>query len=215
MPTLYILYRKGEDFTEMGKSVTVTYSSGEWSGYLVRDKIGFFGNFSMAIGPFALITSSTEFFIEGAEWVGILGLAYRSLAKVYIYGCWCIYHAYMPEICRDTPTILGSNSTLYNMQPQSSVGTVWDSLREENFLRDVFALQLCPPKESTIFPGTFVEQGGSMVSQSFLSHVAGICNNRVQVSVIHNTCNSIVHNRRWVESIIHFTRLESQFTTPR
>ena len=67
----------------MGKSVTVTYSSGEWSGYLVQDMIGFAGgNFSMNAGVFSLITSSTEFFIEGAEWVGILGLAYKSLAKV-------------------------------------------------------------------------------------------------------------------------------------
>ena len=67
----------------MGESVRVTYSSGEWSGHLVRDKVGF-GDFSMEMCQFSLITSSTEFFIEGAEWVGILGLAYKSLAKVWL-----------------------------------------------------------------------------------------------------------------------------------
>ena len=40
---------------------------------------------------------------------------------------------------------------------------MWDSIRESNELRDMFSLQLCPPKESTLFPGTFVKQGGYMV----------------------------------------------------
>ena len=61
----------------------MTYSSGEWSGYLVKDKVGF-EDYSMEICAFSLITSSTDFFIEGAEWVGILGMAYKSLAKVAV-----------------------------------------------------------------------------------------------------------------------------------
>ena len=65
----------------MSKSVGVTYSSGEWSGYLVKGKVGL-GDLSMVEGVFALITSSDKFFIERADWAGILGLAYRSLAKV-------------------------------------------------------------------------------------------------------------------------------------
>jgi beta-site APP-cleaving enzyme 1 (memapsin 2) len=116
----------GKDFIDVGKAVKVTYSSGEWSGILVKDKVGF-AEFSMEMSHFSLITSSTDFFIEGAEWVGILGMAYQSLAK-----------------------------------PDSSVGTVWDSIRRPNALQDVFALQLCPPRESTLFPGTFVKQGGYM-----------------------------------------------------
>ena len=43
-----------------------TYTSGEWSGYLVADKVGF-GDFSMDESNFALITSSTCTF----DWVGI------------------------------------------------------------------------------------------------------------------------------------------------
>ena len=77
-----VCYRSGKDFIDVGKAVKVTYSSGEWSGKLVRDKVGF-AEFSMEMSHFSLITSSTDFFIEGAEWVGILGMAYQSLAKVY------------------------------------------------------------------------------------------------------------------------------------
>ena len=76
-----LLHRTGEDFMNVGTSVSVTYTSGEWSGYLVADKVGF-GDFSMDKSNFALITSSTAFFIAGADWAGILGLGYRSLAKV-------------------------------------------------------------------------------------------------------------------------------------
>ena len=43
------------------------------------------------------------------------------------------------------------------------MGTVWDSVREANSLQDVFTMQLCPPRESTLFPGTFLKQGGYMV----------------------------------------------------
>ena len=80
-PVVSIHYSTGQDFVNMSQSVGVTYSSGEWSGYLVRDKLGL-GDFSMVEGVFSLITSSDEFFIERADWAGILGLAYTSLAKV-------------------------------------------------------------------------------------------------------------------------------------
>ncbi len=61
--------------------MTVTYSGGEWSGTLARDLVSIGGSPSVEL-EFALIQSSTKFFIPGAEWVGILGLAYDSLAKV-------------------------------------------------------------------------------------------------------------------------------------
>ncbi|CAI8027696.1 Beta-secretase [Geodia barretti] len=120
------IHSTGDEFINVSKSVGVTYSSGEWSGYLVKGKVGL-GDLSMVEGVFALITSSDKFFIERADWAGILGLAYRSLAK-----------------------------------PEPGVGTVWDSVRETNGLQDVFTMQLCPPRESTLFPGTFVRQGGYM-----------------------------------------------------
>ena len=49
------------------------------------------------------------------------------------------------------------------LQPNPDVGTVWDSVRGENSLRDIFSMQLCPPRESALFPGTFLKQGGYMV----------------------------------------------------
>lgn len=76
-----LFFRMGEDFVDVGKDITVTYSAGKWSGSLVRDKVGF-GGFDVEMCHFSLITSSSDFFIEGAEWVGILGMAYQSLAKV-------------------------------------------------------------------------------------------------------------------------------------
>lgn len=49
------------------------------------------------------------------------------------------------------------------------MGTVWDSIRESNRLQDVFSVQLCPPKESTLFPGTFNGQGGYMVKPNLIA----------------------------------------------
>ena len=51
------VFRTEEDFV----NVAQTYTSGEWSGYLVADKVGF-GDFSI---NFALITSSTCTFDMG------------------------------------------------------------------------------------------------------------------------------------------------------
>ncbi len=67
--------------------MTVTYSGGKWSGTLVRDVVSIGGAPNVEV-EFALIQSSSMFFIPGAEWVGILGLAYDSLAKVnaWFYG---------------------------------------------------------------------------------------------------------------------------------
>lgn len=76
-----VFFRVGEDFVDVGKTIKVKYSAGEWSGRLVKDKVGF-GGFNMGISHFSLISSSSDFFIEGAEWAGILGMAYQSLAKV-------------------------------------------------------------------------------------------------------------------------------------
>ena len=47
----------------------------------MRDAVSIGGSPQVEV-EFALITSSSKFFIPGAPWVGILGLAYESLAKV-------------------------------------------------------------------------------------------------------------------------------------
>ena len=54
---ILVAFGTGEDFV----NVALTYTSGEWSGYLVVDKVGF-GDFSMDESNFALIISyfSTE-----------------------------------------------------------------------------------------------------------------------------------------------------------
>ena len=164
---------------DMGKTIKVTYSSGEWCGNLVRDMVGF-GVFNMEMSYFSLITTSTDFFIEGAEWVGILGMAYESLAKV-----WSCFESKLIEYKTHTNRVwqgkhwmgfkLMATAISWGMlqlrrcfskiiQPDSSVGTVWDTIRPANTMQDVFSLQLCPPKESTLFPGTFIKQGGYMVS---------------------------------------------------
>ena len=163
----------GQDFVDLGTSVSVTYSSGQWSGYLVRDRVGF-GDFSMDDGPFALITSSTEFFIKGADWVGILGLAYRSLVKVqsqFVLRTLLVVYILTSLICQVVYIIVWGAVLL---QPRPEVGTVWDSVRGANSLQDLFSMQLCPPRESILFPGTFVKQGGYMVTFPSYMHQHGI-----------------------------------------
>ena len=65
----------------MNKPVSVTYSGGKWSGTLAKDLVSI-GSSPPVEVEFALITSASNFFIAGAQWSGILGLAYESLAKV-------------------------------------------------------------------------------------------------------------------------------------
>lgn len=69
------------------QDVTVSYSGGEWSGTLASEMVSIGGS-PLVEAKFALIESASTFFIPGAEWVGILGLAYDSLAKV-------CHHAYV------------------------------------------------------------------------------------------------------------------------
>ena len=65
----------------MNKPVSVTYTGGKWSGTLARDLVSIGGSPPVEV-EFALINSASNFFIAGAQWSGILGLAYDSLAKV-------------------------------------------------------------------------------------------------------------------------------------
>lgn len=68
-------------YVSTNRQVSVTYTGGDWSGTLVRDVVSIGGSPQVEV-ELALITSSNKFFIPGAPWVGILGLAYESLAKV-------------------------------------------------------------------------------------------------------------------------------------
>ena len=68
-------------------AVSVSYTGGEWSGVLAKDMVSI-ATAQHDSAPhstkafIALIKSSNHFFIHGATWEGILGLAYPSLAKV-------------------------------------------------------------------------------------------------------------------------------------
>ena len=73
------------NFRDLSTEVSVLYTSGEWSGTLASDMISVIS--SQGASPpteayVALIESSKDFFIRGAEWEGIMGMAYPALAKV-------------------------------------------------------------------------------------------------------------------------------------
>ena len=70
-------------FKSSGNSVSVTYTQGYWKGVLGEDRIHLppLGNASITVN-IACINSSTNFFINGSQWQGILGLAYEHIAKV-------------------------------------------------------------------------------------------------------------------------------------
>ena len=57
------LHRTGEDFVNVGTSASVIHTSGQWSGYMVADKVEF-RDTGMDESNFALITSSTYIYIS-------------------------------------------------------------------------------------------------------------------------------------------------------
>ena len=72
------------NFHELRTEVSVSYTGGSWNGMLAKDLISV-GNSdtNQSIEAYiTLIKSSRDFFIKGAEWEGIMGLAYPPLAKV-------------------------------------------------------------------------------------------------------------------------------------
>ena len=75
---------------EFGSSFSVSYTVGSWKGSRVRDSLHIDGNsFSVT---FDLIKEAYNgFFVAGAEWVGIFGIAFRKLAKVCgVCVCVCV-----------------------------------------------------------------------------------------------------------------------------
>ena len=66
---------------DLQRSVSVTYTSGEWTGTVSKDQLSL-GNTAPFEAYFALIESSDNFYIDQATWVGILGMGYSSLVKV-------------------------------------------------------------------------------------------------------------------------------------
>ena len=68
----------------------MSYTAGDWTGTLAKDYIAIQGPshswYNRIEAFFVLITESQHFFINDAAWVGILGMAYGSLAKVCCGG---------------------------------------------------------------------------------------------------------------------------------
>ena len=82
--------------------MSIRYSVGEWSGVLARDKISIIDSKNITepvVTEFALIKTSENFFISGAQWEGILGMAYSSLAKVRA-------HKYIIKFCLSSLVLL-------------------------------------------------------------------------------------------------------------
>lgn len=93
IPVLHIAY-SSSTYMELGTSINVRYTSGEWSGTLSKDMVSL-GNTVPFEAYFAVIESSKNFFIDQATWVGILGLGYSSLVKVRPR----LYLSIVPQYC--------------------------------------------------------------------------------------------------------------------
>lgn len=59
----------------------MAYTEGGWSGRLGKEMVRVGGREPMEV-YLAVISKASGFYIRGAQWQGILGLAYPSLAKV-------------------------------------------------------------------------------------------------------------------------------------
>ncbi|KAL4218310.1 Beta-site APP-cleaving enzyme [Mactra antiquata] len=69
-------------FHDLGRNVDVPYTQGSWSGILGTDKLtlsSFPG--STVTANIACINEAKEFFINGSNWQGIMGLGYAAIAR--------------------------------------------------------------------------------------------------------------------------------------
>lgn len=67
---------------DLGTQVSVPYTQGQWKGFLGQDVVQLSASDNSSISTnIAFITESENFFINGSHWEGILGLAYREIAR--------------------------------------------------------------------------------------------------------------------------------------
>lgn len=77
-------------YSLIGTSVYVPYTQGNWKGTLGSDLVTLTSLPNVTVtASIAFITESKQFFINGSNWQGILGLAYSSIARVI----WIIKHS--------------------------------------------------------------------------------------------------------------------------
>jgi len=73
-----------QTFVNLTSYVQVPYTQGSWSGFLGTDLIRIVSltNLTAFRANVALIMESSQFFVNGSNWQGILGLAYEEIAQV-------------------------------------------------------------------------------------------------------------------------------------
>ena len=72
-----------QTFMNLSTYVHVTYTQGSWSGFLGTDavKITSLPNLATFHPNFVVMTVASDFFVNGSNWQGILGLAYSEIAQ--------------------------------------------------------------------------------------------------------------------------------------
>ena len=79
----FLFYFSSTSYKLIGTSVYVPYTQGNWKGTLGSDVVTLTSLPNVTVtARIAFITESKQFFINGSNWQGILGLAYRSIARV-------------------------------------------------------------------------------------------------------------------------------------
>ena len=72
-----------QTFVNLSTNVHVTYTQGSWSGFLGTDavKITSLPNLTAFHVNIVGMTEASNFFVNGSNWQGILGLAYSEIAQ--------------------------------------------------------------------------------------------------------------------------------------
>jgi len=87
---MWIFCCSSQTFVNLSSYVHVSYTQGSWSGFLASDvvRITSLANLSAFHSNIAMITESSDFFVNGSMWQGILGLAFSVIAQV---NCFCFF----------------------------------------------------------------------------------------------------------------------------
>ena len=98
---LLLFFCRSTTYKEIGTSIYVPYTQGNWRGILGTDLVTTQSISVTSRSNIAFITESSNFFINGSNWQGILGLGYakisrvssvKSCVKVWIYGVFTIFN---------------------------------------------------------------------------------------------------------------------------
>ena len=77
-----VVFFRSTTYKEIGTSVYVPYTQGDWRGTLGTDLVTTQSISVTSRSNIAFITESSNFFINGSNWQGILGLAYAKISRV-------------------------------------------------------------------------------------------------------------------------------------